>query len=128
MLALVGAGNALIDVAGFTLIARLSPANVLARVFGVLESLAALTVGIGGVVTPLVIDALDLRTALVVLGLVTPVAIALTWVRLRALDAGMLRRDEELRLLQGRHPARGAAPAGARDDRSAARPRRRPGR
>ena len=101
MLALVGAGNALIDLAAFTLLARLSPANVLARVFGVLESVAALTVGLGGVVTPLVIDALDLRTALVVLGLVTPVAIALTWVRLRALDAGMLRRDEELRLLRG---------------------------
>lgn len=101
MLALVGAGNALIDVAGFTLIARLAPANVLARVFGVLESLVALTVGLGGVVTPLVIDAFELRPALVVLGLVTPVAIALTWVRLRALDAGMVRRDEELRLLRG---------------------------
>ena len=101
MLALVGAGNALIDVAGFTLIARLSPAHVLARVFGVLESLVALTVGLGGVVTPLVIDAFGLRPALVVLGLVTPVAIALTWWRLRALDAGMVRRDEELRLLRG---------------------------
>ena len=101
MLALVGAGNALIDVAGFTLIARLSPAHVLARVFGVLESLVAFTVGLGGVVTPLVIDAFGLRPALVVLGLVTPVAIALTWWRLRALDAGMVRRDEELRLLRG---------------------------
>ena len=101
MLALVGAGNALIDLAGFTLLARLSPANVLARVFGVLESVVALSVGLGGVVTPLVIDALDLRSALVVLGLLTPVAIALTWVRLRALDAGMRQRDEELRLLRG---------------------------
>lgn len=101
MLALVGAGNALIDLAGFTLLARLSPANVLARVFGVLESVVALSVGLGGVVTPLVIDALDLRSALVVLGLITPVAIALTWVRLRALDAGMRQRDEELRLLRG---------------------------
>ena len=34
MLAVVGAGNALIDVGGFTLIARIAPANVLARVFG----------------------------------------------------------------------------------------------
>ena len=63
MLAVVGAGNALIDVGGFTLIARISPANVLARVFGVLESVVALCVGLGALLTPLVMDALDLRTA-----------------------------------------------------------------
>ena len=42
MLAIVGAGNALIDVGGFTLIARIAPATVLARVFGLLESVAAI--------------------------------------------------------------------------------------
>ena len=101
MLALVGAGNALIDVAAFTLIARIAPAHVLARVFGLLESVAAVTVGIGGVVTPLVIAALGLRPALVVLGLVTPVLVALTWRRLRALDDAMVRRDDELEVLRG---------------------------
>jgi MFS family permease len=101
MLALVGAGNALIDVGGFTLIARISPANVLARVFGLLESVAALAVGLGALLTPLVIDALDLRAALVVLGLLTPVAVTLSWRRLRALDAVIVGRDDELALLRG---------------------------
>ena len=58
MLAIVGAGNALVDVGGFTLIARIAPANVLARVFGVLESVAALGVGLGALLTPFIMDAL----------------------------------------------------------------------
>ena len=101
MLALVGAGNALIDVAGFTLIARIAPASVLARVFGLLESVVAVTVGLGGVVTPLVISAVGLRPGLVVLGLLTPVLVALAWRRLRALDDDMVRRDAELDVLRG---------------------------
>ena len=101
MLALVGAGNALIDVGGFTLIARISPANALARVFGLLESVVALAVGTGALLTPVVIDVLDLRSALVVLGLLTPVAVLLSWRRLRALDAVIVGRDDELALLRG---------------------------
>jgi MFS family permease len=101
MLAVVGAGNALIDVGGFTLIARISPANVLARVFGVLESVVALCVGLGALLTPFVMDALDLRTSLVVLGALLPVGVALSWRRLRALDAVIVGRDDELVLLRG---------------------------
>ena len=101
MLAIVGAGNALIDVGGFTLIARIAPANVLARVFGVLESVAAICVGLGALLTPFIMDALDLRAALVVLGLLTPTAVALSWRRLRALDAVIVGRDDELALLRG---------------------------
>ena len=101
MLAIVGAGNALVDVGGFTLIARIAPANVLARVFGVLESVAALGVGLGALVTPLIMDALTLQTSLVVLGLLTPTAVALSWRRLRALDAVIVGRNDELTLLRG---------------------------
>jgi len=43
---------------------------------------------------------LDLRPALVVLGLLTPVLVALTWRRLRALDGAMVRRDVELVVLR----------------------------
>jgi MFS family permease len=101
MLAIVGAGNALIDVGGFTLIGRIAPPAVLARVFGLLESVVAIAVGLGALVTPLVIEALDLRTALGVLGLLTPLAVGLSWRRLRALDAVIVGRDEELALLRG---------------------------
>ena len=101
MLAVVGAGNALIDVGAFTLIARMAPPHVLARVFGLLESIAALSVGVGALVTPLVMAALDLRTALVVLGLITPTAVALSWRRLTAMDHVIGGRDDELALLRG---------------------------
>ena len=101
MFAAVGAGNALIDVGGFTLIARIAPARALARVFGVLESVVALAVGLGAVVTPVVMDAVGLQGALVLLGLLSPVAVALSWLRLRALDDVMVRRDDELHVLRG---------------------------
>ncbi len=101
MLAVVGAGNALIDVGGFTLIARMTPATVLARVFGLLESVVAVAVGFGALLTPLVMRVLDLRASLVVLGLLTPVAVALSWRRLGALDAVIVGRDAELTLLRG---------------------------
>ena len=48
-MAMIGVGNALIDVAGFTLLGRMAPDQVLARVFGVLESLVAVSIGIGAV-------------------------------------------------------------------------------
>lgn len=101
MLAAVGAGNALVDVGGFTLIARIAPANVLARVFGLLESVVALSVGLGALLTPPIMAALDLRTSLVVLGLLTPTAVALLWRRLRTLDTVIVDRDDELNMLRG---------------------------
>ena len=57
LLAFVGVGNALIDVAGFTLLARMAPDEVLARVFGVLESLVAVSIGIGAIVAAWAVDA-----------------------------------------------------------------------
>lgn len=87
---------------GFTLIARIAPPRALARVFGVLESVVALSVGLGAVVTPVVMDAVGLQGALVVLVLVSPVAVALSWLRLRTLDDVMVRReDDELHVLRG---------------------------
>ena len=53
----IGIGNALVDVTAFTLIARMVPNVVLARVFGVLESVGALAVGIGAIIAPLLIGA-----------------------------------------------------------------------
>ena len=64
----VGIGNALVDVTAFTLLARMVPNAVMARVFGVLESIGALAVGLGSLTAPLAIEALGTEAALVVVG------------------------------------------------------------
>jgi MFS family permease len=89
MLAIVGAGNALVDLGYFTLFPRLMPDEVLARVFGALESLVALAVGLGSILTPLLIYLFGIRGALVAIGLMTPVAVALAWSRLVRVDEGL---------------------------------------
>ena len=99
LLACVGVGNSLIDLAGFTLLARLAPDEVLARVFGVLESLVVLSVGVGAVVASLVVDGAGVRTALVTVGLLCPVLALASWHRLRAMDRSIGVRDHDIDLL-----------------------------
>jgi MFS family permease len=89
MLAIVGAGNALVDLGYFTLFPRLMPDEVLARVFGALESLVSLAVGLGSIITPLLIYLFGIRGALVAVGLLTPVVIGLAWSRLVRVDEGL---------------------------------------
>jgi MFS family permease len=100
LLACVGAGNALLDVAFFSLMGRLVPDEVLARVYGVLEGLIAVAVGVGAVATPAVIDWLGVRGALVALGSLCPVLAILAWPRLRKLDRTMVVREREIELLR----------------------------
>ena len=101
LLACVGVGNALIDLGGFTLLGRLAPDAVLARVFGVLESLCALSIGVGAIVTSLLIELSGVRPALVIVGLLCPVCAVAAWQRLRGMDRSIDVRDRDIRLLQG---------------------------
>jgi MFS family permease len=100
LLAAVGIGNSLIDLGGFTLMARLAPDEVLARVFGVLESLVAMSTGIGAVLAALAVEQYGVRGALVVVGVLCPVAAAASWGRLRHLDRSMDVRDHDIAMLQ----------------------------
>lgn len=100
LLACVGVGNALIDLGGFTLLARIAPDDVLARVFGVLESLVALAIGVGAIVTSLVIELIGVRSALVIVGLLCPIAAVVSWRRLRGMDRSIDVRDRDIGLLQ----------------------------
>lgn len=100
-LAFVGVGNALIDVAGFTLLGRMAPDEVLARVFGVLESLVAVSIGIGAVAASWVVEASGPRAALVGIGLVCPVLAVASWWRLRSLDSTVGVHDPDVELLRG---------------------------
>ncbi|HLM93385.1 MAG TPA: MFS transporter, partial [Gaiellaceae bacterium] len=58
LLAVVGIGNTVSDVAGLTLLQRAVPEVVLARVFGVLESLVLGAIALGAVVAPALVSAL----------------------------------------------------------------------
>jgi MFS family permease len=100
LMGVVGVGNALVDVGLFTLPARLVPEELLARVFGALESLVALTVALGSLVTPFAIELLGIRGALVAIGLVAPVAVLLVWRRLRRIDSSVSHRDGEIEILK----------------------------
>ena len=99
-LAFVGVGNALIDVAGFTLLGRMAPDEVLARVFGVLESLVAVSIGIGAVAASWVVESSGPRAALLAIGLVCPVLAVASWWRLRQLDHTVGEHDLDVGLLQ----------------------------
>ena len=101
LLGLVGIGNALIDVGGFTLLARLADETVLARMFAGFEAILTLGVAVGGLLAPLVIELLGTRLALLAIGLMAPLAVAASWPELRRLDARMVVRDADIETLRG---------------------------
>lgn len=100
LLAVLGVGNTLVDVAGLTLLQRTTPDEVLTRVFGVLESMLQATIGLGAILAPLLIAGLGARTALIVTGAFLPVITALLWRRLTDVDAGARVPGPELDLLR----------------------------
>jgi MFS family permease len=100
LLACVGVGNALVDLGLFTLMARLAPDDVLARVFGLLESLGALAVGLGALVASVLIELSSIRAALVIVGVLCPILVAAASPRLVRLDRFIGVRDQEIALLQ----------------------------
>lgn len=99
VLAVAGTGNALVDLGVFTLIARLAPDAVLARVFGVLESAVALGVAVGAVAAPATIALVGLRLALLTFGVLGPALVAVCWWRLTVIDNGIGARDRLVDLL-----------------------------
>ncbi|MDX6513397.1 MAG: hypothetical protein QOE36_2901 [Gaiellaceae bacterium] len=94
-----GLGNTLVDVTGTTLLQRSAPDEVLARVFGVLESLIVGSIALGAVAAPLLVAWLGIRGALVAVGAVLPVLALLSGRRLAAID-DTPPPEEELELLR----------------------------
>jgi TusA-related sulfurtransferase len=79
---------------------RLAADEVMARVFILDESFTTLTLAAGSIVTPFVIAAAGLRTALILLGMPCPLAVLAAGRRLRKLDASMVVRDRVVNLLR----------------------------
>jgi MFS family permease len=96
----MGAGSTLVDVTGMTLLQRAAPADVVGRVFGVLQSTMLAAVALGSLVTPLLIAALGPRWTFVAAGLVLPLAVVPTWRRLTEIDFSARVATEPLELLR----------------------------
>ena len=99
-LAVLGAGNAILDVAGFTLLQRTVPNAVRGRIFGLLEAIVMLTVGVGAALAPVLTGLLSARGALIATGLLLPIAALATWSRLRDADDRAVIPARELQLLR----------------------------
>jgi hypothetical protein len=103
LLGVVGIGNALVDVSAFTLLARLADETVLARMFAGFEAILTLGVAAGGLLTPLVVELLGVRPALVACGVLAPLAVAASWPALRRLDAEVRVRDADVETMRSIH-------------------------
>jgi MFS family permease len=110
LLAVVGAATTIVGVAGDTLMQRAVPEEVLGRVFGVLDSMLLVAVAVGAALAPLLIDVVGTRGTLLAIGVVLPVLAAVSWPRLRAIDAAAELPQRQLELLLG-HPIFAPLPA-----------------
>lgn len=86
MMFALGAANSVGDVAYLTLLQRAIPEEQIARVFGGLDAIVIGTMGIGGVIVAVVVDAAGAEAALVAFGALLPLATVVAWVPLRRID------------------------------------------
>lgn len=85
-----GAGLAIVDIAGRTMLQRSVRDAVLARVFGIQEGLAMFGLAVGSVLVPLVVGLVGLVGAVFVVAAVLPVAVAVGGRSLAGLDRRMV--------------------------------------
>jgi len=99
-LALMGIGNAFVDVAGLTLVQRTVPDDVLARVFGVIQMLWMASMGIGAAVAPALISWLGVDGALIATGAFLPALVVLSGATVARIDRTAAPPEtDELRVL-----------------------------
>jgi hypothetical protein len=100
LLAVSGAGRSVMDVAGRTLLQRVAPHAVLARVFGVLEGISMAALAIGSVVASAAIAVLGDVGAFAMAGLLLPAAVLLAAGALREMDTTAEVHLHEVELLR----------------------------
>ena len=100
LIVVTGIGFASCDVLGRTILQRVTPDRVLARVFGALEGLGLASLALGAILAPLIAQAVGIQGALVVAGLLLPTGVGLSWLGLREMDRTALVPTRAIELLR----------------------------
>ena len=100
LLVVGGAGLAIVDVAGRTMLQRSVRDEVLSRVFGLQEGLAMFGLAVGSVLVPVLVAVTGLVGAVLLVAAVLPAAVVLTWGRLAGLDRRTVVPIREIALLR----------------------------
>ena len=95
LFAVAGGGRTLGDVAGRTLLQRISPNEVLSRVFGVLEGLSMFALAVGSIGAAVLIQVFGVQAALVVIGAFLPLVILVSSSHLLSIDRRAVAPDAE---------------------------------
>ncbi|MBA3243944.1 MAG: MFS transporter [Actinobacteria bacterium] len=103
LLVVSGIGNTLTDISALTLMQRAVPDEVLARVFGVLESILLASIGAGALLAPLLVATIGTRGALIATGLFLPVLVLLSSRGLAVVSVGARVEPSHVALL-AQHP------------------------
>ena len=96
----LGVSNALLDITAFTLLQRTLPNAERAPVFSFLEGVIGIGIAGGGILAPVLVAEFGVQTALVLTGLILPIAAAVTWPRVSRIDREGVVPDRQLRLLR----------------------------
>ncbi len=98
--ALIGVGNILVDVAGYTLLQRAVDDAVIARVFGAVQALYFLSVAVGALIIPPLVSGLGARWTLVITGLFLPLLVLGAGPRLLRVDRAAVAPAHAVALLR----------------------------
>jgi predicted MFS family arabinose efflux permease len=100
-LLVVGLGFGMLEVSLLTLGQRLVPCDVMARVYGVEETVTILAMAVGSIAASTSVQLLGERGALVVTGTVLPLVALVVWRRLRQFDGHVDSDDTAYGLVRG---------------------------
>jgi MFS family permease len=100
LVAVAGAGRAVLVVAANTMLQRVVPARLVGRVFGLVEGLSMAGLAVGSLLTPLLVGAGGARLALIVVGCLLPATALIGLRTLRRLDRGATVPVVEVALLR----------------------------
>jgi len=87
LLVIAGGGNIVADVAGRTLLQRIAPADVLARVFAMYEAVATAGIAVGAILVPVLVAVGGAKAGLIATGALLPVLVLVRYRALHAIDA-----------------------------------------